>query len=124
MNMDKNLIKKEIRDLMEVIQEQQITLLSYNDRIPRIETDILMGNLRKVYELFIELSKTENETPPVKQYPVESTQPEKLLAKVEIPVPVTESIFDEEPISAATTPDWVEEKVEERAPVAEVVPVT
>ncbi len=55
--MSKNLVVQEIRSLMEVIKEQQELVLSHDSRIPQIELDILMGNIRKLYENLIHLNR-------------------------------------------------------------------
>jgi len=85
--MDRSFIKQEIRALMDVIQEQQATILSYTEKAPQLEMDILMGNIRKVYELFTELNKsagTEKMTPPAPRYEQETKHPDELIAKAEL----------------------------------------
>ncbi|MEI7661896.1 MAG: hypothetical protein WCK34_06860 [Bacteroidota bacterium] len=48
--MNKEIIKDEIRWLLEAINEQYEVISQHGDRIPQIEFDILMENLRKFYE--------------------------------------------------------------------------
>jgi len=48
--MNKEIIKDEIQWLLEAINEQYEAISRYGDRIPQIEFDILMENLRKFYE--------------------------------------------------------------------------
>jgi hypothetical protein len=53
--MSHSIIFTDIRNLVEVIREQQEFILSRTGTIPRIELDILMGNVRKLYERLWEL---------------------------------------------------------------------
>ena len=48
--MNKDIIKEEIKWLLEAINEQYATITGHRERIPQIEFDILMDNLRKFYE--------------------------------------------------------------------------
>jgi len=48
--MNKNILKEEIQWLLEAIQEQFGIIRGYEEKIPRIELDILMENIRKLYE--------------------------------------------------------------------------
>ena len=48
--MNSTIIKEELNWLIEAINEQFETIRSYDDRIPQIEFDILMENIRKFYE--------------------------------------------------------------------------
>jgi len=103
--MNKELLKQELRNLMEAINEQQQQVLSHQGKIPQIEMDILMGNIRTVYERLTELNKTEELHHPISipvQYPVESIHPEELIAAATIPVFEEKEIVPEvtEPVSA------------------------
>ena len=48
--MNKLIIKEELKWLIEAINEQFATVREYEDRIPQIEFDILMENVRKFYD--------------------------------------------------------------------------
>ena len=48
--MNKQIIKDELRWLLEAINEQFEAIRHYDDKIPQIEFDILMENVRKMYE--------------------------------------------------------------------------
>lgn len=48
--MDRNDLHDMIAELMDSLREQTQTLASYEGRIPQIEIDIVLSNLRKVYE--------------------------------------------------------------------------
>jgi hypothetical protein len=80
--MQKELLAKEINDLMEVIREQQSMVLSHNNRIPQIELDILMGNVRKLYECLIQLNRINSETAAPSIPPVPHQSPDMLIARV------------------------------------------
>jgi hypothetical protein len=55
--MNKDNISHELQNLMEVIREQQELIISHTGKIPQIEIDILMGNVRKLYEALSDLNK-------------------------------------------------------------------
>lgn len=55
--MKNEIIHNSIRILTEAIKEQQEQILAYEGRIPQIEIDILMGNVRGLYEKLIDLNK-------------------------------------------------------------------
>lgn len=80
--MNHQLLVNEIRSLSEVIREQQETILSRQGKISRIETDILMGNLRKLYERWHALQKIAEEAPSPE--PVKSSTDE-LIAHIPVP---------------------------------------
>ena len=52
-----NIIKEEIGRLLETIAEQNLIIQSYEKNIPLIELDIILDNLRKLYNRYYELSK-------------------------------------------------------------------
>jgi uncharacterized coiled-coil protein SlyX len=69
--MKKTLLNEQAIHLMEMIREQNDTIMSYETQIPKIELDILMENVRKLYEVLKQLEKRNNnmaaeavETPP------------------------------------------------------------
>ena len=53
--MKSDIIKDEILDILESLKEQIPVLLGYNEKIPRIELDIVLSNLRRIYENINEL---------------------------------------------------------------------
>lgn len=55
--MNKELIKNELQWLLEAINEQYDAIQGYNDKIPHIEFDILMENVRKFYENMLLLQR-------------------------------------------------------------------
>jgi hypothetical protein len=48
--MNKDIIKAELQDLLEAINEQFEIFKEYEDKIPRIEYDIIRDNVRKFYD--------------------------------------------------------------------------
>ena len=129
------MIRLEIKGLADLIKEQQEVVLSHQGKIPQLEIDLLMGNIRKLYEAIHTLDNLNRLAPvvpaPVAPAPVrEETpevphhkQPEELLASIPV---VGEIVFDdEEPVEPEViiaTPDPVphhEPEVRPVAPVAE-----
>lgn len=101
--MNKAFIRQEIGNLMEVINEQQALVLSHEGKIPQIEIDLLMSNLRKAYELIMEINRKEKEAPAI--------------------IPVTLTSFENEQLE-----DWVVQEVvlipEEIIPEPEMIEAT
>ncbi len=62
--MDKKIIKSLIDEKLETIQEQFSIIRAYEGKIPNIEIDLVMANVRDLYELFITL-QAENLGPSV-----------------------------------------------------------
>jgi hypothetical protein len=48
--MNKDIIRTQIRELLETITEQVGSLNEYKDKIPLIEFDLILENIRKLYE--------------------------------------------------------------------------
>jgi hypothetical protein len=48
--MNKDIIRTQIRELLETITEQIGSLDDYKDKIPQIEFDLILDNVRKLYE--------------------------------------------------------------------------
>lgn len=55
--MEKNIIKEEILELLEVIIEQSEVISGYNGQIPQIEVDIVLSNIRELYDKYKALEK-------------------------------------------------------------------
>lgn len=55
-----NIIKEEIDILIDTIREQHDIIKDYKGRIPQIELDIIMSNVRDLYEYLTELNKINN----------------------------------------------------------------
>lgn len=71
-----NLVTGEIKIILEVLAEQSNTISQYEGKIPQIELDIIMANIRKLYERFGDLNelnkkpltlKTTNEPPAIEK---------------------------------------------------------
>lgn len=96
-DMTRNLIAQEIKMLSELIHEQQQMILSHTGHIPAIELDLLMQNIRNLYDRLLLLKKFNDEPaeytpdpvplpPPAREqrsYP-EPRHPEELLASLEV----------------------------------------
>ena len=59
--MDINTIKNEISFIHEAINEEIEMIKKHKDKIPRIELDMIMSNLQKLYEYFYKLQKLNEE---------------------------------------------------------------
>lgn len=55
--MDKSIITRELQILLEAINEQFEIIREYKDFIPQIEFDMIMENVRKLYETFHRLQR-------------------------------------------------------------------
>lgn len=99
--MKNKIVTTQASHLMEMIREQSDTVLSYEGKIPQIELDILLENVRKLYETLKELEKinasadvkaVENTMhTPVQQAPAVESEPmvmELLSVKEEQPIVV------------------------------------
>jgi hypothetical protein len=132
--MDKEKICKSVRDQLEDIREQFEIIRSYEGKIPSIELDLILSNIREVYEQLLQLEKINQppvsftveekpktpEKPPAEPEPVvfRVREPEK---PVPPPPPVEETISREEQVEVEIPEEPVEEEIPEE-PVAEFVP--
>jgi hypothetical protein len=55
--MSRKILLNDIQVLCEMIQDQSAIVRSYEGKIPQIEIDILLANIRRLYEDYLELSK-------------------------------------------------------------------
>jgi hypothetical protein len=103
--MNRNILQEEIQWLLEAIHEQSEIIRTYEGRIPQIELDILMENVRNLYEKLHLLNRSndpyhffqQKEQEPVHMKPARSTppapaetEPEHPASKEKIPVRVAE----------------------------------
>ncbi len=121
MNID--FIKQELSNLMEVINEQQAQVLSHQGKIPQIEIDILMDNMRRAYERLMDLNKIDIPQQPVPApvqipVPVQNLETDMLIANVAIPI-LEEKIVEPE-VNAEVKPVEIVTEVYS-APVTNVV---
>jgi len=62
-----NLVMGEIKIILETLSEQYDTISKHQEKIPQIELDIIMANIRKLYERFYDLNNLNSKfavTPP------------------------------------------------------------
>ena len=59
--MNKDLLKKDIALLLEAISEQFMTIHQHQGKIPRIELDIVLNNVRNLYERLQQLNKANDQ---------------------------------------------------------------
>ncbi len=111
--MDINTIKNEISFIHEAINEEVEMIKKHKDKIPRIELDMIMSNLQKLYEYFYKLQKLNGEL---------GTKP---LAPVDIPKEPEKPKTEEKPAEIKTyfKPENLEIKPVETIQQAEEKPV-
>ncbi len=128
--MNRAIITEENKWLLEAIVEQYEAITRHGEHIPRIESDILMENVRKFYENLHRLQRlSEPATPPPASPPPppqatpspaparEAESPASPAGSVLTPAPgITVTISDPEPVSPAGTA----EEDEEPAPPAAI----
>ncbi len=138
-----NLVTGEIKIILEVLAEQSNTISQYEGKIPQIELDIIMANIRKLYERFGDLNelnkkpltlKTTNEPPAIeKAVPQPATEdiPEIIITvkqpqDVSAPIPQEKiDLFDTKNEDSAQKQreekpeEKVEKIVEEKVPESE-----
>jgi hypothetical protein len=117
-----NLVKGEIKIILETLTEQLNTINQHQGKIPQIELDIIMANIRKLYERFYDLNYLNNK--PVVISPENLIIPEKkeklmteavVDKKPEIPEPVIEvKQIIIEPVDNVLKKDLFEEKTEDQ----------
>lgn len=123
--MGTNIVKNEIKILLETLSEQYSGIYNHVDKIPQIELDIMMANIRKLYERLSDLNKinakekavyeikpaVEETTPPI--IPIVEKKEETITKTEEKTSPTL--IFSEPEVVAK-----VEEKKEEPAVIPEL----
>ncbi|MBP7849500.1 MAG: hypothetical protein KA053_04430 [Lentimicrobiaceae bacterium] len=55
--MDQRQILQEIAGLLEIILEETETISRHSGKIPQIELDLVMGNIRQLYQAYVDLNK-------------------------------------------------------------------
>ena len=68
---EKQIRKLSVQQLLQNIQQQVETLLSYDTNVPKIEVDIVKENLRKLYELIDSINSSQIDQPAVSQFVVD-----------------------------------------------------
>jgi hypothetical protein len=143
--MKNEIITAEISNLIDVIKEQQDAVLTYNGKIPQIELDILMGNVRKLYECLSVLSKQNNSLVPEKSpAPAENimSSTDELIAHIAVEDsiivpdnPTVEVIHEQIAVTEITSPEHAQPEllfaIAEQTPVinqaeifTETIPLT
>lgn len=106
--MNTTIVKEELKWLIEAINEQFETIRNYDDKIPQIEFDILIENVRKFYDDLRRLQRLHEQ---------QLLYTQKLTPKPQIHESVPESITPAPETAAATL------KEQTPAPVSSEVPV-
>jgi hypothetical protein len=126
--MDKNLLKGQLKTDLDLINEQIETILSYSDRIPQIEIDLLRNNVIEFYEKLVILGKQNSHT--LVRETKDEPSSEKVIEKIElvekIPETNVETLTDTKPdIESETIVTSVPEEIitEPAVQKTETVPV-
>ncbi len=90
--MKPDIIKDEILDILESLKEQIPVLINYTKKIPQIELDIVMSNLRRIYENINELKNLEQIQPGDEK----KEEKDKNTKGIPIEPPIVKSIKKEE----------------------------
>ena len=119
--MDVRRIQEDINHLLIKLEEQYSRILTYKEQIPTVEVDLVLKDVRDLYEVFLDL-RTAAELQ--RRNPVSAQVEEKVHAAVEAPVelkiePVAEITKVEEVISEVTAAPVLEVAVVEE-PIAEI----
>jgi len=118
--MEKNSVKEEIIELLEVIIEQSEVISGYNGQIPQIEVDIVLSNIRELYDKYKILEKLNKVQSQVLTEPV--VEP---VVKPVVEVPPIKEVKPEidktveKPAIAEVTNEDLEYKAFEKAMLAE-----
>ena len=116
--MKTKIVTTQASHLMEMIREQSDTVLSYEGKIPQIELDILLENVRKLYETLKELEKL-NASADARD--VEETKVTKPVIEAQSPDPVVIELLplEAEPVAAVVEPEKEHHQPEELLAVIE-----
>ena len=115
--MEKNIVKEEIIELLEVIIEQSEVISGYNGQIPQIEVDIVLSNIRELYDKYKTLEKINKQHA---QVVTEQTVAKTVDEPVVIPVaevPPAKEVKTEivQPIEKPAIPEETNEDLEYKA---------
>jgi hypothetical protein len=115
--MEKNIIKEEIIELLEVIIEQSEVISGYNGQIPQIEVDIVLSNIRELYDKYKILEKINKQhTQVVTEQTVAKTVDEPVIVPVAEEPPVKEVKAEiVEPVEKPVVPEETNEDLEYKA---------
>src|SRR5512146_1146189 len=97
--MNRNVLKEEIQWLLEAISEQYEVIRGYEEKIPRIELDIIQENIRKLYDKINLLQKTGDPLTYFEHKTVDII-PEALRTPVVKNEPVRETVHPKEEIAS------------------------
>jgi hypothetical protein len=132
--MEKNIVKEEIIEILEVILEQSEIISKYSKQIPQIEIDIVLSNIRELYEKYKTLDALNNLQNNLSSHVFEEkVKPETvkklviieemaIIKKEEVAEPVKEDKVKVPEVVSVTTSQIVipiEEKTEEKKTVIE-----
>ncbi|HOY30483.1 MAG TPA: hypothetical protein PKW80_01265 [Bacteroidales bacterium] len=112
-----NLVKGEIKIILETLTEQLSTISQYQEKIPQIEIDIIMANIRRLYERFNDLDYLNKKPVLIKtdsNQSVQDKQEEPRINPIEIKAVVTELKDSTEEIKKEPEPHLKDDLFDEK----------
>lgn len=94
--MDASIIKEEVKRIMEALNEQLLIVNEHKSRIPQIEIDLMMENVRDLYSALKDLNKINNRDFYHTPRTGEDIQPEKPVVEQKIAGQVPETAIEPE----------------------------
>jgi hypothetical protein len=107
-----NIIKEEIKIIIETLGEQYAVVNQQSGKIPQIELDIIMSNIRKLYERLCDLNKLNSADPKTIMEEIPEIKPVIDLKEAEVEEKELDLSFTEKEI----IPEVIKEKVDEITP--------
>ena len=118
---NKKLLKEIIKQILDAINEEQTILWKYKDQIPQIELDLIMENIRKLYDNFHLLNKGNQKTVPSSETNINIGFTKKPTTQTISPEPedMTEPVH-QTPDEIVLEVETIEEKPVEAEPIKEM----
>jgi len=118
---NKKLLKEIIKQILDAINEEQAILWKYEDQIPQIELDLIMENIRKLYDNFHLLNKGNQKTVPSSETNINIGFTKKPTTQTISPEPedMTEPVH-QTPDEIVLEVETIEEKPVEAEPIKEM----
>jgi len=128
--MSRKVLISEIGYLTEIIGEQYVTINGHDNRIPRIELDLMMENVRRLYDCLYHLNKINDKAGPadentgeMKHQGLEADEPEASVETVPEEIPEIRESKTEEPEIMGSEEEKSEQAAED-IPEEDLVEIT
>lgn len=114
--MTKEIIKQEIAHLLETITEQAETIYQHDQKIPQIELDIMLSNVRSLYEQLLALNKIGQATAPKETTTIKTEAVNKISVSDMITTIVQDVVTPQPQKPAVPAPNPIQEVKVEATP--------